>query len=183
MPQMLPVKKYHVEFIPFLSSLLKNLLRLKNPLQLDLLIFQSYFKRRYSQAKETFSCPNAVFFLSVLTRMLLCVSVPEYITLLSSRKCSLFLLVKIKFSSYNTKFSWQYVLVSENHHKVDWKCRNIFSKLPKVLIWSSRHFFGSPWKPCATCNVQNHDFGHCCFGTCTCELFYVIFMRIQLLNN
>lgn len=45
----------------FSFLLLKNLLRLKNPLQLDLLIFQAILKEIFT-GKETFSCPNAAFF-------------------------------------------------------------------------------------------------------------------------
>lgn len=45
----------------FSFPLLKNLLRLKSPLQLDLLLFQAILKEIFT-GKETFPCPNAVFF-------------------------------------------------------------------------------------------------------------------------
>lgn len=89
MPQMLLVKKYHVEFIPFLSSFFKKFIKIeKNPLQLDLLIFQAILKEIFTEQK-LFSCPNAVFFF--LSSQECCyVCGFKYITLLSSENVPFF---------------------------------------------------------------------------------------------
>lgn len=177
---MLPVKKYHGRY-SFSFLLLKNLLRLKNPLQLDLLIFQAILKEIFT-GKETFSAQMQCFFF--LSSQECC-----YVCQFESTSPS-FLQKMFPFSPGENKNSPPTIYATHGICFGFWKSSQsrlkmsqyIF-KLPKSAYMKQQAVGAAHENHKGTCNVQNHDFGHCCFGTCTCELFHSYFHENSALNN